>query len=100
VTYIGINWSRPSTTSDAFTIRFTNMLAGDAGNGNYIQAGVETDAVAGTDRFYNIYDVNTGKTTEIKWHHLNQNGRVKNETHFGDTNWHCWDEFHVDAVCN
>jgi hypothetical protein len=100
VTYIGINWSRATLSSDEFAIRFTNMLAGDAGNGNYIQAGIEEDAVAGTDRFYNIYDVNTGKTTEIKWHHLNQNGRVKNETHFGDTNWHCWDEFHVDAICN
>jgi hypothetical protein len=100
VTYIGIAWERPTSTSDAFSIRFTNILAGDAGNGDYILAGVETDAQAATDRFYNIYDASASNMIEIKWHHLNQNGRVKDPAHFGDTNWHCWDEFHVDAVCN
>lgn len=99
VSYIGIAWERPSATSEEFEIAFTNILAGDAGNGDYIQAGVLTSE-PNMDRFYNIHDVSSANTVEIQWHHLNQNGRVKDPAHFGDSNWHCWDEFHADMVCN
>lgn len=99
VTYIGINWNKPTASSEAIDITFTNILAGDPGNGNYIHAGV-IEGDPEYDRFYTIANTSGGNTVEIKWHHLNQNGRVKNPAHFGDSDWHCWDEFHVDTTCN
>lgn len=98
VNYIGINWSRATASADV-SIRFTNILASDPNNGDYIDAGqIQNDP--DYDRFYNINRAASGNMIEIKWHHLNQNGRVKDPVHFGDALWHCWDEFHMDTTCN
>ena len=98
ITYIGMNWSRSTATSEDIAFQFTNLLVGDAGNGDYIRSGVLTNDPL-RDLFYNIYDQSANNLIEIQWHHLNQNGRVKDPAHFGDTNWHCWDEMHADIVC-
>ncbi len=97
VNYIGINWTKGGNDTDV-DIRFTNILASDANNGDYIDAG-ELKNDPDYDRFYNIYRAASSNMIEIKWHHLNQNGRVKDPAHFGDSNWHCWNEFHADMVC-
>lgn len=94
--YISMNWTKVSDTE--MDITFTNILSGDPGQGDYIHAG-HTTADPRWDRFYTIYHTSDSHTTEIEWHHLNQNGRVKDSVWFGDSNWHCWDELHVDAVC-
>jgi len=36
---------------------------------------------------------------EINWNKPANNGRVKDEAHFGDQDWHCWDADQQDTGC-
>lgn len=94
--YVAIDYDVLSTDGSR-KIRYTNIIPGHAGNGGYIEYGLTNDVEH--DRYYDIFAAETGNLVEIEWHHLNANGRIKNETHFGDTDWHCWDNTLVDAIC-
>ncbi|MEW4923205.1 hypothetical protein [Algibacter sp. 2305UL17-15] len=55
------------------------------------------------DAFYDVYvyDNNSKNfvSADMEWHRTNHNGRVKAEYHFGDTDWHCWDNKGENVVC-
>ncbi|HCC72102.1 MAG TPA: hypothetical protein DEQ09_13265 [Bacteroidales bacterium] len=41
----------------------------------------------------------SSETIEIQWDMATKAGRVRNEDHFLDTDWHCWDASLVDIEC-
>ncbi|HEY9114468.1 MAG TPA: hypothetical protein VIN10_07180 [Bacteroidales bacterium] len=77
-------------------IQYTNIKTGDAENGSYINYGT---ASGDLDRFYNLYFNSSANLTEIEWNSIDFHGRVKNAQHFGDQNWHCWDNTLQDIDC-
>jgi hypothetical protein len=93
--YIGIEYNANSF-NDA-RIRYTNIIPGDAGNGGYIEFMIVDDP--DRDRAYHIYGAAEDRLIEIEWSHFNLVGRVKDEVHFGDTDWHCWDAAYLDVNC-
>jgi hypothetical protein len=94
--YIYIEWHRDPQQNEA-DIKYTNVKEGAPGIGGYIFYGVNEDPVF--NAFYNIYNAQNNNFTEIEWHRTNENGRVSDEMHFGDTEWHCWDENLMDIIC-
>lgn len=93
--FIKINWHR-NNYNDA-SIKYENVLAGNANLGTYILYGVNNDPIY--NAYYNIFNNTNSNLTEIKWHRVNQYGRIKDMAHFNDANWHCWDGNHLDVVC-
>lgn len=94
--WIGIEWHRNPADSTA-DIRYTNIVPGGAENGGYIHYG-KTDNVI-YNAFYEIFNKGEDNMTSIKWNLSSHNGRVKDSKHFGDSDWHCWDENLQDVVC-
>jgi hypothetical protein len=77
-------------------ISYTNIRPGAPENGSYIFYGT---ALTDFDRYYHIYKKGLDNLTEIEWSSVNKNGHVKDQHHFGDADWHCWNELLVDVVC-
>ena len=65
-------------------------------NGGYIFYG---STLTDFNRFYHIYNKSSDYLTEIEWSSVNKNGHVKDQHHFGDDIWHCWNENLMDIVC-
>ncbi|PID93828.1 MAG: hypothetical protein CSA95_05965 [Bacteroidetes bacterium] len=64
---------------------------------SYIEHGNRVDV--DMDRYYTIYLQDGDKLTEIEWNYAAGNGHVRDEVHFGDQEWHCWDEQRRDIEC-
>jgi hypothetical protein len=93
--YIGIEYTANSVV-DA-QIRYTNIIGGHEENGGYIEFKVVDSPEF--DRAYSIYSAKNDNLIEIEWSHLGLDGRVKDEIHFTDAAWHCWDAAYLDATC-
>lgn len=93
--FIEITWHK--NNNGVADIKYENVLETSSNKGTYILYGInnETDFNA----FYNIFYSTNSNLTEIKWHRTNKNGRIKDPNHYGDTDWHCWDETRSDVVC-
>ena len=94
--YLQIDWRR-NPTAGTGDLKYINVIPGDAENGGYIFYG--SLATSGYDRFYQIYDKVQDNLAEIEWNHLEGNGRVKDQSSYGDSNWHCWDTNLDDIAC-
>jgi hypothetical protein len=92
--YMSIAFSRNSDTQDV-TIRFSNVLAGDPGIGDYIEW--RTHNGNAYDRAYDVFTDDS--LLEIEANQVQKNGRVKHPAHFNDNEWHCWDTFQFDIDC-
>ncbi|MDF1699251.1 MAG: hypothetical protein P1U56_25575 [Saprospiraceae bacterium] len=80
---------------DNVTIRFTNVIPNDPGNGDFIEWMAEP-----TGEYDRHYDVSTdGNLIEIEANELEKNGRVKDPKHFEDEEWHCWDTNQKNIDC-
>lgn len=93
---IRIDWHR-NPDEGTWDIRYTNIIPEDAENGGYIFHGVANDLTY--DAFYDIYNKGLDNHTNIEWHRTTKAGRVLDENHFGDTDWHCWDGQLNDTQC-
>ena len=71
-------------------IKYTNIEPGGAENGGYIFYGKTTDTTY--DAYYHIYNKGQDNLTEIEWNLTSKAGRIKDEKHYSDTDWHYWDE--------
>lgn len=96
--FLFIEWQRDIQTTDA-SIKYTNVLDGNAGKGSYIEYGRLENAEY--DLFYDIFNAETGNETDIEW---DRNpgavaGRIADENRFGDTSWRCWDAAGDDIDC-
>jgi hypothetical protein len=93
VDWLGIEWNR--TPSDGtWQVSYTNIEPGGSENGGYIEYGITTDV--DYDAYYNIYVKSADNLVEIQANRSSNTGRVKNANHFGDDDWHYWDESHCD----
>ena len=81
------------------SIRYTNIIPGNAGNGGYIEFRTTDDQTVDYNKAYDIFKAETDNLLEINWNKPNNNGRVKDEEKFGDTDWHCWDVNLQDTEC-
>jgi hypothetical protein len=96
VELLDIDWHRYLETQTG-DIRYTNVKPGHADNGGYISYGTTTGTTY--DAFYDIYNIGEDNHTDVEWHRMNQNGRVRDPDHFGDNEWYCWDENLEDTEC-
>jgi len=94
--WIGIEWER-NTSDSTGNIKFTNIVPNGNENGGYIYFGITTDAYY--DAFYEIYNKGKENLISIKWNRTTHAGRVMDENHFGDSEWHCWDENLTNIDC-
>lgn len=78
-------------------MKYTNVIPDHENNGGYIYYGSTTDD--DYDRFYHIYNATNTDLTEINWHHLDEDGRIRGPHFYGDDDWRCWDESLDDIEC-
>ncbi len=91
---LGIYWNiYADNTAD---IKYMNIVPGGPENGGYIFYGT---TLLDFNRFYDIYNKGQDNLTEIEWSSVTINGHVKDLNHFGDSDWHCWDENLIDVEC-
>lgn len=95
--YLNIVWHRDPENGTA-DIRYTNVLAGDPGNGGSIFAAVTNDAPH--DAIYQIRNTAINNEVDIEWSRTDFSGRIRDILVFSDTDWHCWDSNFQDVDCN
>ncbi|GAB4365404.1 MAG: hypothetical protein Kow0042_04660 [Calditrichia bacterium] len=94
--FLDIQWNRNPQDSTA-DIKYINVIPGHPDSSGYIFYGVTTDTTF--DAFYDIYSKSHNNTINIQWNRISKAGRVKDPLHFGDPDWHCWDEQLLDTIC-
>ena len=85
------------TQSGIEQIKYTNVNPVSPGNGGYVQYG--TGNSLDFDAFYNIYIIEHDNMINIEWNRDMKDGRVRDEVHFGDFEWRCWDTDLQDITC-
>lgn len=94
--WIGIEWER-NTSDSTGNIKFTNIVPNGNENGGYIYFGTTTND--DYNAFYEIYNRGMDNLISIQWNRNTHTGRVMDENHFGDSEWHCWDENLTNIDC-
>ena len=94
VQWLNIEWRKDweAGTSD---ITYTNVKAGSEGFGGYITYGIVDDP--DYDAFYAVFSAKAQVTVEYNTE--TKAGRVKDRGHFGNDDWHCWNEQFQDSDC-
>jgi hypothetical protein len=99
-----IDWKRSGEEVGEITYTYkrelNNSRETDNGYGNYIRAG----KMAGDlDAHYDIHIFSIEQQdfvdVNIEWSTAAFNGRVMCSEFFNDSEWHCWDSFGYDVVC-
>lgn len=92
-----IDWN--ATGEELGNIRYSDIEQGGENNGSYIAFGNDnTDGIFSC--YYDIYNAKKAQLTEVEWDKKVKGGRVRDEVHFGDNYWHCWDEKAKDIDCS
>ena len=94
--FLFIEWNRNPQQNTA-DIKYTNIIPGDPANGSYIYYGKTNGDPY--NRFYDIFGQEENRAINIEWNYENLIGRVMDPLHFGDPDWHCWNEqlFNIDC---
>jgi hypothetical protein len=81
-------------------IKYTYTKAGNSFKDSWIEYGLTTGSL---NAYYKIHYYNAPflkfYDLEVEWSTTNHNGRVKCESHFGDTEWYCWDGNLLNVTC-
>ncbi|MCB9283861.1 MAG: hypothetical protein H6563_07305 [Lewinellaceae bacterium] len=85
--------------SGVASIRYTNIIPGNVGNGGYIEYREGAYNGGEFDRAYDVFKIELDNLLEINWNSLDHHGRVKDMEKFGDDLWHCWDTNLQDTQC-
>ncbi len=85
--------------NDVETIRYTNIIPSDPGNGGYIEHRVSTGQGVEFNRAYDVYKIEIDNLLEIQWNKPSNDGRVKDPEYFQDSEWHCWASNLQDIDC-
>lgn len=95
VKFLDIVWNRnaSATTGD---IKYTNVVTGSPDNGSYILQAIATGTY---DANMELGKASTSNATRIEWNRTNHSGRVRDQAHFNDANWHCWDGSLNNLAC-
>lgn len=81
------------------SIKYTNIVPNNPGNGDYIEHRIDNTGTADFNRAYDIFKASNDHLIEIQWNRPEGNGRVKDEVKFGNMEWQCWDENKQDIEC-
>lgn len=92
--FLQIDWARSTTSVE---VKYTNIVPDGPNNGSYIAYKRTTENVY--NGYYDIFNVTNSNLIEMKWNRQNRDGRIKDPVHFGDEQWHCWDENLDDEDC-
>jgi hypothetical protein len=93
--FIDIAWNRNASAGTG-DIKYTNVVTGSADNGSYILHALTTGTY---DANVELGNAATSNVTRIEWNRTNHSGRVRDQAHFGDANWHCWDTSLNNLAC-
>lgn len=83
----------------AESIRYTNIIPNNPGNGGFIEYQKAHDANQLFNRSYDIYKIEFDNLLDIDWNVITNEGRVKDPQKFQDDDWHCWDSHLQDTQC-
>ena len=91
-----VDWAK--TGASIGGIKYTYVKTGDPFKNSYIEYGLTTSTL---NAYFNIHYFNTLKFSDvnIEWNTTTKNGRVKCVDYLGVTDWHCWNENKINAVC-
>ena len=94
VQWLNIEWTKDweAGTSE---ITYTNVKAGSEELGSFITYGIVDDP--DYDAFYTVF--NSKAQVTVEYNTETKAGRVKERGHFGNDNWHCWNELFQDSDC-
>lgn len=81
-----------------FSLRYTNIIPGNADNGAYIEYRVQ--AGQEYNRGYDVYQIKDDNLLEIEWNTPGANGHIRNAAFYQDNDWHCWNSLLMDVDCN
>lgn len=99
VPVLQIDWS--VSGSKVGMIKYTYTKAGNSFKDSYIEYGLTTGSL---NAYYEIHYYNAPflkfYDLEVEWSTSSKNGRVRCESHFGDTEWYCWDENFLNVSCS
>lgn len=96
--FLSIEHQKMNANGEA-SIRYTNIIPNNPNNGSYIEHRADNSSSSLFNRAYDILSISTGNLIEVQWNRPEENGRVKDEVRFNDTEWHCWDESKMDIDC-
>ena len=94
--YLSIEFIR-GASEDEGSLRYTNIISGDNGNGDYIEFSVEEGGAY--NRAYDVFDASKDNLLQIEWHESDKIGRVNDPGQFEDDAWRCWNENFADTDC-
>ncbi len=94
VQMLNITWHRNAILGTA-DIKYLNIIPDSEENGGYIHYGITNDTPF--NAFYDIFNKGKDNLTNIQWNRITRAGEVKDPDHFGDTEWHCWNEMKQDV---
>ncbi|HRX86500.1 MAG TPA: hypothetical protein P5572_15870 [Phycisphaerae bacterium] len=94
--FIFIEWSRDAN-GDTAQIKYTNVTENAPENGGYIEYGITDNTTY--DAFYTIASAGDDHTIAIEFNTDTIAGRVRDEIHFNDADWHCWDTDFQNTEC-
>jgi hypothetical protein len=94
--WIGIEWHR-SIDNGTADIKYTNIKPNDEESGGYIHFGITDEELY--NAFYEIFNKGQNNIVSVRWNKTSKAGSVMDLNHFGDSEWHCWDENLDDADC-
>ncbi len=95
-TFLLINFDGQLNTSDIssskFQLRYTNLQVTSDQFKEYLEFRSQPQV-----EYSRVFDIRGGEafpdiTTEIEYNPLNGTGRVRDLKHFGNAEWHCWNE--------
>jgi len=91
-----IDWER-DPYAGTNSIKYTNIVPGGPENGGYIL--VENTNDSPYNSYWDIFNKGKNNHTYIEWNRNTEQGRVKDASRFGDSEWHCWDSGHKNIEC-
>ena len=101
-----IDWERSgeqiANIQYSFVRELNNNREVEPFNGSYLEAGLlegDLDAYYNI-HFYEIWIIKDFVDVKIEWSTTDYNGRVQADYKFSDEDWHCWDGYGYDIVCN
>ena len=93
--WISSDWERDFSTNSGEA----TFMVEKTGNGEGSFITYQVDSQSDLDRGVIINDVNQQNEIAVLWNQAESYGRVRSQTKFGDTDFHCWDADLQDTVC-
>ena len=94
--FLSIEWER-NIQEETANIKYTLISPTVQHNGSYVFCG-KTNEVP-LNRIYQIFNSGNNNSIDIKWNFESKFGRVRDAVHFGNNNYHCWNEELDDTEC-